>query len=133
MTIWHLLFYVVMIGLVGDLPGCAFQSKQLDKTLNPWLGKTKADRVTQVGPPTLCTRLSNGDESCVWDTGGGDTKGVNCAPDFLSEGLDCTEASSKSLEHHATFVYGANGLAYQWNYRGTLGERSSKDSEPIPK
>ena len=51
MTIWHLLFYVVMIGLVGDLPGCAFQSKQLDKTLNPWLGKTKADRVTKVGRP----------------------------------------------------------------------------------
>ena len=48
-------------------------------------------------------------------------------PISLSEGLHCTEASSKSLEHHATFVYGANGLANQWNYRGTRGERSSKD------
>ena len=116
-----------LLVIVGS-SGCASQpSKLIDNNLNPWLGKTKDERIRLIGAPSQCVALSNGDEACSWIMTDAETQ-TDCPPDFVHGGHRCS-GSGSSGEHHVVMVYDRNGIAQEWNYRGSLGERSSKDSK----
>ena len=56
---------------------------------------------------------------------GAETKSVVCPPDFVYGDHRCSGGEGSSSEHHVIIVYDRNGIAQEWNYWGSLGERSS--------
>ncbi len=136
MTFSRALLIPVLVGLMA-IPGCALlQSRlanpmtEIDNSLNRWLGKSKDERIRRAGPPAQCAKLSNGDEACSWVRGGVQNAAVDCPPDVVYGGHRCRGGGGSSWEHHVILVYDQNGIAQEWNYWGSLGERSSKSSQP---
>jgi hypothetical protein len=110
----HLLVFIVL-----TLPACTLfnpsYSEVIDQHFNPWLGKTKDDRMRVAGPPEQCAQLQSGEEVCSWK----------------SAGVGGTSVSRwvqvSSWMHQVVFVYDKQGIAQSWKYSGTWGERSSGD------
>jgi hypothetical protein len=134
----RIVFFVLLVVAIS-LSGCGLRqlkearaAAEIDSKLNPWLGKTKDERIRRLGPPTQCAPLSNGDEACSWVQGGVQTTAIDCPPDYTNGGHRCSGGGGSSWEHRAIFVY-RSGIAQEWNYWGSLGERSSKDSQQVPK
>jgi hypothetical protein len=105
--------------LIVFLPGCALRDmimwrEDLDTNLNPWLGKSKDERMKRIGPPEQCAKLSDGGEVCDW----------------VVRGVSYSGGNGNTWEHHAVFTYDRAGIAKEWNYRGSHGQRSSNDSLP---
>lgn len=92
----------------------ARQSEHIDAWADPWLGKTKDERVKVIGAPDKCTAVSDG-EVCEW-----------VASDVSTVG------NGSSLEHHISYTY-RGGIATEWNYWGDWGQRSSRSAMPATK
>jgi hypothetical protein len=49
---FRILFAILAFALAATLSACgSLRSKQIDNNLNPWLGKTKDERIRRIGPP----------------------------------------------------------------------------------
>lgn len=105
--------------LITILPGCTLKQindarwRAEDAEFNPWLGKSKDLRLKRIGPPEQCVRLSDGGEVCEW----------------VVRGVSYSAGKGGTWERHIIFTYDGAGIAQEWNYRGTQGERSSRDSQ----
>lgn len=123
---------VLLVCLLG-LQGCAVhdllvaqQAERIDAWANPWLGHTKAARIAVIGPPDLCT-TQNGSEVCEWSSLSSINIPSQCAGDVLYAGHPCGSGGSSSREHRILYTY-RDGIATEWDYRGSWGERSSRSS-----
>lgn len=122
--------------IIVFLTGCAFVKaylglpdwETLDKGANSWIGKTKDERIVKKGPPESCSTLKSGGEVCSWVMRGYSSSGgtVNCVPGGACSGGG---SSGSSWEHHIIYRYTSEGIAVDWNYRGTWGSRSMADSQ----
>lgn len=105
--------------------GCeAYYKEELDKweveRWNKWLGKTKDDRIREIGPPDKCSHLSSDEEACEWRQSG--VRGGGSYNAHTGYG----SSSISSWEHRILFVYDREHIAQQWRYSGTYGNRASK-------
>lgn len=101
----------------------AYYSEKLDESevgWNQWLGKSKDERIKKVGPPDICSSLSDGGEVCEWRSGGVSGGGSYSAHTGYGS------SSMSSWEHRRIFVYDRDHIARAWSYRGTLGSRESR-------
>jgi len=126
---------IAIVILIASSPGCVLKEMrearwqaETDATLNPWLGKSKDERMKRIGPPEQCAKLSDGGEVCAWVFRGVSNAPVSCPPDYVNGGHQCRGGGGNTWEHHAIFTYSRAGIAEEWNYRGSQGQRSSNDS-----
>ena len=79
--------------LVVSSSGCVVRNyvinNRLDAALNPWLGKSKDERVKQMGPANQCAKLSSGEEACEWKQSGVSQSNVDCSWDYTHGGHEC--------------------------------------------
>lgn len=120
---------ILALFISASLSGCLLHDMgdtkrldSLDVQLNPWLGKTKDFRMKIIGPPDKCAALSAGGEVCEWVLSG--VSAVHCPPDAAYSGHQCSGGGS--WEDHFVFTYDQDGIATEWNYNGSLGQRSSR-------
>ena len=103
-----------------SLVGCAAfdppYSDIIDQRFNPWLGKTKDDRIRIAGPPERCAQLQDGEEACTWKSAGIDGSSVT------------RFVTVSSWLHHVVFIYDKTGVAKAWHYSGSWGERSNNNA-----
>ena len=116
----HALLVLASISLIGCATFNESFSDDIDRTYNPWLGRTKGDRIQMVGPPERCARLRSEEEVCAWDQMVLDMPGVR----------RLMTQTVPSWMHHVIYVYDQAGVARAWHYSGTWGERSSGDPKP---
>ena len=109
MKLKRVLSLVLLVLVSSSFQGCILIATRMDANLNPWLGKTKDERMKVIGPPDRCVPLNAGGEVCEWFTYG------------VFQGV--------SNEHHVIYTYDRNSIATEWNYRGDLGHRSSRESQ----
>lgn len=117
----------VIIVLLGcATAGCATHAtvNPVDINLNPWLGKSKDERVKMVGAPTQCIRLNTGEEICDWVRRGPYDSNIDCPPDGIYGGHRCEQTASPE-KHHLIFRYDRQGIAHEWSYQGSRGTRRS--------
>lgn len=138
MNLNRVLSLVLSVFISASFEGCIIRelvdARQLDSMAaraNLWLGKSKDDRMKVIGPPDKCAALREGGEVCDWVLRAVSTDSVNCPPDLIYGGHQCRGGGSHSEEHHALFTYDRSGIATEWNYRGSLGQRSSRDSQAM--
>jgi hypothetical protein len=112
MTLWAL-----TLGQAGCASFEPSYTELVDRRFNVWLGKSKDDRIRVAGPPEQCAPLQSAEEACTW----------------RSVGIDGTSVSRfvtvTSWAHQVVFIYDKNGIARQWHYSGSWGERASSDKE----
>ena len=116
----HALLVLVSISSIGCATFNDSFSDDIDRTYNPWLGRTKDERIQIVGTPERCARLQSQEEVCAWDRMALNMPGVRR---LMSQTIP-------SWMHHIVYVYDPSGIARSWHYSGTWGERSSGDSSP---
>lgn len=90
------------------MPGGFFSERILNKVSprwNVWLGKTKDERIRELGLPDRCAVLTTGEEVCEWRK-----LGVN-------------------WEHKLSFIYDGQRIAREWSYSGSWGQQTSR--EPV--
>ena len=110
---------LVLAGLGGCSALSESYSDEIDRTYNPWLGRTKEARIQAVGPANRCAGLRSHEEVCAWDRIGLDMPAVR----------RLITQTVPSWTHHVVYVYDQTGIALSWHYSGTWGERSSRDRE----
>ncbi len=132
MNVNRALLLVLSIFLLASLPGCILHDmvdtkrlEGMDVKLNPWLGQTKDDRMKIIGPPDKCAALSTGGEVCEWVFSG--VSAVHCPSDAVYGGHQCSGGGS--WEDRFVFTYDRDGITTQWNYNGSLVQRSSRVSQ----
>jgi len=130
MSLNHVLSLILVAFISGNLSGCLIHP--IDARFDPWLGKTKAVRMSVIGPPDKCTTLSTGGEACEWITNGVASASLNCPADLSPEAPECRGGVGESWEDHVIFTYNRDGIATVWNYRGSSGQRSSGASQVLP-
>jgi len=121
---------LVLLVISGSLSGCLIHP--MDARFNPWLGKTKDVRINVIGPPDTCTVLSTGGEVCEWVSNGVASTSLNCPADLIHREPDCRGEVGESWEHLVLYTYDRDGVAIEWNYRGSSGQRSSGGSPALP-
>jgi hypothetical protein len=107
----------------------AYDSERLnamESKWNQWLGKTKDERIKDMGPPDKCAVLDSGEEVCEWRRGG--VSGGGSYNPYTGVG----DSSVSSWEHRIIFTYDKDRIARAWSYRGSLGQRSSKGTNVNP-
>ena len=57
---------------------------------------------------------------------------LNCPADLIHREPDCRGGVGESWEHHVLYTYDRDGIAIEWNYRGSSGQRSSGGSPALP-
>ena len=115
--------------LVWAVVACAEQQPSvnpIDISLNPWLGKSKGERVQIAGAPTQCTNLNTGEEICDWVRRGPYDLNIDCPADGMYGGRRCRRSEGVE-KHHLIFRYDRNGIARQWTYWGDGGKRTSSE------
>jgi len=123
------LFLVSMVGVQGCMVHdqlVARQAERIDAWANPWLGKTKDARMQVVGPPDRCAALSDS-EVCEWSTLGVSNSTDNCAWNSAYGGAQCGSVDGFPWKHRIRYTY-RDGIATEWSYRGSWGQRSSQSS-----
>jgi hypothetical protein len=121
------------LALLGTAAACAQQQapvNPVDISLDPWLGKTKEERVQVAGAPTQCTNLNTGEEVCDWVRRGPYDLSIDCPADGMYGGHRCRRTESAE-KHHLIFRYDRKAIARRWTYWGAGGERSSGDGGAI--
>lgn len=113
MTPSRLCLLMVMLSLVGCAAFDPPYSDLIDQRFNPWLGRSKDDRMRTAGPPERCAQLQSGEEACTWKSTGIDGSSVT------------RFVTVSSWLHRVVFIYDRNGMARAWHYSGSWGERSS--------
>lgn len=124
--------FLIAVFLIISLPGCVLQeirNAEMDASYNQWIGKTKDERMKRIGPPEQCAKLSDGGEVCDWVLRGVSNESVKCPPDFVHGGHQCSGGGGTTWEHHIIFTYDRAGIAQEWSYQGSEGQRSSRDSQ----
>lgn len=121
-------FHGAAITLADAITGSTLWLDSAEAKFNTWLGKPKDDRMKAIGPPDKCAVLSDGGEVCEWSAQGVYNDSVRCSPDYVHGGHECSGGGGGSWEHHVIYTY-RDGIATEWSYRGSLGERSSRDSQ----
>lgn len=117
---------VMVLMLGGAIAGCAKHAtvNPVDINLNPWLGKSKEERMRMVGAPTQCITLNTGEEICDWVRRGPYDFNIDCPPDGIYGGHRCQRTAGRE-KHHLIFRYDRQGIAHAWSYRGSGGTRRS--------
>lgn len=100
----------------------------IDMSLNPWLGKSKEERIRIAGAPTQCTNLNTGEEVCDWVRRGPYDISIDCPADGVYGGHRCQRRDGQG-KHHLIFRYDRKGIAHGWTYWGSGGRRSSETGE----
>ena len=103
----------------------------VDISLNPWPGKSKEERIQVAGAPTQCTRFNTGEEVCDWVRRGPYDVNIDCPADGMYGGHRC-QRTDGSEKHHLIFTYDRKGIAHQWTYWGSGGQRSSGEIRETP-
>lgn len=100
-TMKRSVFIVMCCGMLG---GC-LTAQDIRARYDPWIGQHKDAQIKKLGPPTSCSRLSNGEEVCEWDRS------------FLSVGKD----GGGTVNKRTRYVYDKNGVVREWGYSGPYG------------
>ncbi len=120
------LLLLMMLASGCSLTREAYNQEKLDEwevRWNQWLGKSKDERIKNIGPPDLCSSLTDGGEVCEWRSGGVSGDGSYSA----HTGYGASSVSS--WEHRRIFVYDRDHIARAWSYQGTLGARDSRRTQ----
>jgi hypothetical protein len=94
-------------------------------TLNRYLGKHKDEFIKKNGPPTGCTTLATGEETCEWIRSGMSGGGS------YSANTGHADSSVSTWEHRVIYTYDRDRIAREWSYRGNLGAFSNTDYPDI--
>lgn len=113
-----LLLQLTILTLLGCSMFTNSFSDDIDRMLNPWLGKSKRDRILTIGPPKRCESLRTGEKVCSWSRMSLDLPAVR----------RLVPLHTPSEMHHVVFVYDQAGVAQSWHYSGSWGERSSGET-----
>lgn len=131
-----------LIVLCGVLSGCGLvevyvdgisnifktDRQRLDELALKWnaaIGtRSKDDQIKKAGPPERCATLKDGNEACLWRFGG--VSGGGSYSNISGQG----SSSVSSWEHRLTWTYDKDGIAREWSYGGSWGQRTSKDPAP---
>lgn len=138
-----------MILFCGLLTGCGLveayvdgvsnifktDSQRLDELvprLDSRLGQSKDAHIKRKGLPSGCTTLTTGEEVCEWRRGGATSPTMNCSPNIVTGGQNCNTSGGGSWEHRVMYTFDREGIAREWVYSGSWGNRRSRDPKPSP-